>query len=258
LVLAAAISDDEGETWSGYREIGRTDGTPGPEGWVCYPGLTETPDGAVVVAFKTNRSVEHGMVRLDPDWLEETTFHEDFSQGLDNWTTFHTEGASVKAHADRPERQVLRLRKPNPEMAAGASLNFPFGAQGELTMKLLLQPGFQGARICLTDHFTWPYYVEDGRFGISIGADGQISIGTGEDQFTPTGVTLESRKWHTLGFAWDCEKRTCVLTLGDEPVADLPQISDAVGVCYLRLLSTAEATDRAGLALDSVSVSVQP
>jgi len=161
---------------------------------------------------------------------------------------------------------VLRLRKPNPEVAAGASLNFPFGQNGHLTIKLLLQPGFQGARICLTDHFTWPHYAEDGRFGISIGADGQISVGTGEGaagekkesqcEFTPTDVTLETRKWYTLGFAWDCENETGRLTVDGKPVAELPQLSPAPGVCYLRLWSAAEQTDRAGLVADEVSVNV--
>ncbi len=257
LVLAAAISADEGKTWQGYREIVRTKMATGRP-WVCYPWLTESTDGDILVNFSGEPSLKYNMVRVDPDWLTETTFRDDFSEGLDNWMTLRTEGATVVENPNHPERQVLRLRKPNADVAAGASLNFPFGVQGQLTMKLLLQPGFQGARICLTDHFTWPYYAEDGRFGISIAADGGISAGTGESEFTPIGVTLAAREWHTLGFAWDCEKETCELSVDGEHVADMPQLSEAVGVCYLRLLSTAERTDRAGLVLDSVSMTVKP
>ncbi len=279
LVLAAAISDDEGKTWQGYREIARTRAATGRP-WACYPWLTETTDGHILMTYHGEPKAPIGkegkninMVRFDPDWLTETTFRDDFSEGLANWFTLRTEGATVVAHPNAPERQKMRLRKPNADVAAGGSLNFPFGAQGELTMKLLLQPGFQGARICLTDYLTWPHYAEDGRFGISIAADGQISVGTGEGavpigdeiekqhskcDFTPTDVVLEAGKWHTVGFAWDSSKGTCRLTVNHQHIADLPQLSEAPGVCYLRLLSTAERTDRAGLALDSVSVTVKP
>ncbi len=258
LVLAMAISDDDGKTWSGYREIARTDGIRGPDGWVTYPRLAEDANGQIIAVYAHDHFKEAVMIRVDPDWLEETAFSDDFSEGLGNWLTVHTEGVTVLEHPKQPERQVLRLRKPNPEVAAGASLNFPFGQKGHLTMRLRLQPGFQGARICLTDHFTWPYYAEDGRFGISLSPGGQLSIGTGESEFASTEVTLATREWHTLGFTWDCEQGECSLTVDDAHVADLPQISRATGLCYLRLWSAAEQTDRAGLAVDNVSVNVEP
>jgi len=52
--------------------------------------------------------------------------------------------------------------------------------------------------------------------------------------------------------AWDCAKGTCSLTVDGEQVADIAQLSQVVGICYLRLLSAAEKTDRAGLVVDSV------
>jgi len=258
LVLAAAISSDEGKTWRGYREIARTDGAEGPDGWVCYPGMTQAADGAIVVSFKANKSVRHATVRLQPDWLTQTAFHEDFSAGLDNWITMRTEGAVLVPHPDEQDRQVLTLRKPNPEVAAGASLNFPFGTKGQLTMRLKMEPGFQGARLCLTDHFTWPHYCEEGRFAIDLWSSGEIAEPVGGGEVVATGIRLEAGKWHTLSFAWDCKKRTCALTLDSEHVTDLSQLSAGVGVCYLRLWSAAEQTDEAGLLVDSVNVSVEP
>ena len=235
---------------------------------MCYPWLTETTGGDILVGFHGEPAVAYNMVRLDPDWLTETTFRDDFSEGLDNWMTLRTKGVETIPHPTRRNRQALALRKPEADTAAGASLNFPFGAQGHLTTRIRLEPGFQGARICLTDYLTWPYYAEDGRFGISIAADGQISVGTGEGaagegeeaqcEFTPTEATLETGRWHTLGFAWDSSKGTCRLTVNHQHLADLPQLSEAPGVCYLRLLSTAAEVDRAGMVVDSVSVSVKP
>ena len=154
-----------------------------------------------------------------------------------------------------------------------------------------MEPGFQGAGLCLSDYyssFVWPRYADDGRFVIGLSPAGELSIGTAPAeystspsgamylrltptapaQFTPTGVALEIGKWHTIGFAWDCERGTCALTVDHQHVADLPQRSLApcfwpeayppTGICYLRLWSTAAQTDEAGLLVDSVSVSVKP
>ena len=268
LVLAAAISDDEGQTWRGYREIARVDRVSGkgkriegPGHGPTYPWLVQATDGAVLASyhFVHGTAGRKFLLRLDPDWLEETTFRDDFSQGLENWITMGTEGPQIVAHPDQPNRRVLRLHKPKMDKAAGASLNFPFGVQGKLAMKLQLRAGsFHGARMCLTDHFTWPHYAEDGRFGIRIGADGEISLGKGKNQFAATGVKLEVSKWHTLGFAWDCQKKTCKLTVDGQQVGELPQLSKAVGVCYLRMLCIAEDVDLAGLDVDWVNVRAKP
>jgi len=250
-VLAAAISDDDGETWKGYREVARV-GMFGENKGATYPFLTETPDGKIFLAYV---SYTHGasFVRVDPDWLEETTAREDFAGGIGNWCTFASEGASAIPHPARPGAQVLALRKPKADRPARASFNFPFGVKGHLTMRLRLEPGFQGAWVSLTDFFSVPGYAEEGRFGISIGADGRVSARTSDGEFTPTDAVLQTDKWHTIGFAWDCEKGTCGLTVNYQKAADLPQISPALGICYLRLLSTAEGTDEAGMLVESVS-----
>ncbi len=98
LVVAAAISDAaDGKTWSGYREIARTSGVEGPAGWVCYPWITQATDGTVIVTYGSG-GFKANLLRLDPDWLEETSFRDDFSKGLDNWITTHTEGAALVHH----------------------------------------------------------------------------------------------------------------------------------------------------------------
>lgn len=294
-VLAAAISVDDGETWSGYREIVRVNNAKDKEarhyafGAVTYPYLTEAEDGAVVVAYWPQSRAVPTVARVQPDWLTQTTFRDDYSAGLDHWCTLDSEGVAVVDHAKRatgiftPDApKVLALRKPVEAVAAAASLNFPFGVQGHLATRIRLEPGFQGARLCLTDFFSLPSQVENGRFGISIGSDGLVSISKGKDQFTPTTLKLETGKSYALRLAWDCAKRQCELTVDYDHVAELPCLPSTVtavtgvyqgdksgesrysegvypaGLCYLRLWSTAEGTDPEGLKLDAVSVSVKP
>ncbi len=255
LVLTAAISEDEGTTWRGYREIARTNGVTGSQGWVCYPYVTQAKDGTVLVTYGT-ANFKANLIQLDPEWLMQTQFTEDFSGGLDNWITMRTEGPALIEHPSKKNSKALSITKPNAEEASGASLNFPFGAKGELTMSLRLEPGFKGARICLTDHFTWPYYLEDGRFGVDVWADGKIVENVGLGEISQTGLTLKPGKWHTLRFAWNCKKQTCRLTIDGKNSAELSQKSEAVGVCYLRLCSTEEKVDTAGMVVDLINVTV--
>ena len=65
-------------------------------------------------------------------------------------------------------------------------------------------------------------------------------------------------KWHTFQFAWDCSKHVCELAIDSKQVTKLEQFSAAPGVCYLRLWSSAEKTDKTGLLVESVEVSVEP
>jgi hypothetical protein len=252
-ILAAAISADDGKTWKGYREIARINALeePGePRQQLSYHYLTQAADGALVVNISTWSPGR--ITRVDPDWLTEPAFHEDFAKGLANWATLGAEGVTAAPHPDRAGRQVLWLQKPKADVPAGASLNFPFGAQGRLTTRLRLEPGFQGAYLSLTDYFSLLGDRMDGRFELRIAADGTLEAATEPGRFAPTGAKLQPGKWHTLGLAWDCGKGTCALSVDYAKVTDLRQITPAPGVCYLRLQSTAETTDEAGLMVESV------
>jgi hypothetical protein len=301
-VLAAAISADDGKTWSGYREVVRVESPRRvrqladntvllehqkhyPYGLVTYPFLTEAADGAVVMGFLGPRSI----VRVQPDWLAETTLRDDYSAGMGHWCTLDTEGVALVDDAERtrglflPDApRLLWLRKPFADTAAGASFNFPFGARGRLSTRIRCEPGFRGARLCMTDAFSLPSHKEDGCFGIHIGPDGRLSVGEGNDRFTPTDVTLETGKWHDIDLEWDCTRRICRLGVDSQHVADLPALATsltivtgvfhgdksgeerssyeihAAGICYLRVWLAAADTDRTGLKLGAVSVSVTP
>jgi hypothetical protein len=272
-ILAAAISSDDGKTWEGYREIQRI-----REGQqqVAYPFLTEIKDNAIICLAGSPA------VRVPLDYLTAKTFTETFENGLANWMTIGCEGAEIADHPDHPSAKVLSLRKPNPEVPAGASLNFPFGIRGQARLRLLLKPDprwmqRQHCYFCLTDFFSlprlpaltkgfplggWGTFPEGGRFMFRIGPDGEISVATGpglfQTEFSRTKAALTPGTWHTIGLEWDCEKGYCVLTLDDQHVVDLPQLSRAKGICYLRMWMSAVAPEPEGMLVESVKIQVEP
>jgi hypothetical protein len=107
-VLHAAISDDDGKTWTGFREIYlnplRNEWDYATRGGkdveldksVHQSQAAELPHGKVLLALG-----QHPLVRafiiFDPDWLYETERSDDFLNGLNNWTT-HKFVEGIKSH----------------------------------------------------------------------------------------------------------------------------------------------------------------
>jgi hypothetical protein len=168
-------------------------------------------------------------------------------------------GAERISHPSRAGAWVLHLRRPDEKSGDGASWNFPAGRSGKITLRILLQRGFGGVLLTLTDRFIYPEDTDLSKvvFALPIGPDGSI----GE------GAKLESERWHTLELAWRVELdepkggwpgRAVVLLDGKE-VAARPQLNRArSGLSYLRLHSTAQFVDHAGFVIEQVSVDVQP
>ena len=274
-ILAMAISEDEGKSWHGYREFARVHG----KGTVTYPFLNECANGDIL-------SQDGGLYRISPQWLMQNKYHEDFQRGLDDWMTLESEGVQVVPHPASQGAQVMSLSKPKPKIPAAASLNFPFGTRGTLKLRIKLLPNDsnimrQHVYFCLTDFFCMPrlpevasgrrdgwglmnvggIYPEGGRFKFRIAPDGEVSIATSpglfQDEFTRTSTVIEAGQWHTISLDWDCEQSRCKLSMDDVQISELPQLSRAKGICYLRLWMNAEATAPETLLIESVDVHVE-
>lgn len=117
-------------------------------------------------------------------------------------------------------------------------------------MRIKLNPEFAGARIGLTDHFSVAFDPEEqyfNLFNLTVGAEGtlprrEISPGT----------------WHTLRFDWNCAKWECRVSIDGRHVETLPMQRRTAGVNYLRITSTADASDTAGMLIESVEANVSP
>ena len=251
--LHAAISEDEGRTWRGYREVVRDpkrDEVPPTHGdWgTAYPFPIPTADGKILL--RTGQGVGRNFLLLiDPAWLYETSQETNFSAGLEDWSTFATKGVELAANPNKPSARVLSIRKPEADWPAGAVWNFPMGAKGDIKLRLMVKPGFAGALIGLSDHFSPPFDKEDricDLYNLEIDRAGKMA----------DGKELQPNRWYNLQIDWDTTKGSARVTVDSHPATMLPLLRKADGVSYLRLRSTA-ATDNAGFLVESVNASLR-
>ena len=254
-IMHGAVSEDEGKSWRGYREVASNPflGEPPPstgDHGVSYIIPVPTRDDEIIAPV----SMGHGpegvlMMRIDPDWLDELSQKTDFSSGLLPWHRFGTRGVELVSHPDKTGAKALQIRKPERDWPSATAWNFPNGKNGTLQLRVKLNPGFAGARIGLTDHFSVPFDPEEryfNLFNLNILPEGKLHRG----EISP-GV------WHTLRFDWNCEKWECKVSVDGRPSETLPMQRKTSGVNYLRIVSTADEIDPNGLLLESVEASAR-
>lgn len=265
--LIAAVSEDEGKTWRGFREVYRDptrNESPQKNGdrGTAYPMPYRAPDGQVLLVSGQGRS--GATLRLDPEWLLATHQETDFSQGLEDWSVFTSfgpvanwwqdrrQGPALVAHPTQADAKVLQLRRADDEAGDGAVWNFPMGRKGMLRLRLMLQEGFGGAVISLLDRFfdpTDPSAETEAIFTMPITPAGNISLAK----------RLAPGAWHDLTLDWDLAQQVCAVAVDGEAVAYLKQAyREPLGINYVRFRSTAEGRDPQGLLLERVSVDIEP
>lgn len=247
-VLCAAVSSDEGRTWRGWREVGRV--TTNTQ--VAYPYATQMPNGRVLL-FATGFLID-----FDPAFLSNPGLTEDFRYGVRRWSTLEVEGVSAVADPDGSSGTVMKIAKPRVGSPSGACLNIPFGRTGEVSLTLRIEKGFQGAHLTLSDHYDPPGLARDAAFPLRIEPNGRILLNGSGGSWLDTPGDLTPGKWHTLKLRWNTIQGKGMLWLDGVEIAHLEQYVRTPGICYLRLRSTAPATDIAGLLVKSVSVQAKP
>ncbi|MCC6682668.1 MAG: exo-alpha-sialidase [Phycisphaeraceae bacterium] len=263
--LHAAVSHDDGQTWVGFREVllypDRNQSPPqGVDFGAGYPIARLNVDGTMI--HLTTGQLNRYALWIDPDWLEEKSHSDDFSNGLGQWSTFkrvgspepgwqaRVPGAELIADPMGSGNQVLHLRKDNLfEPADGATWNFPAGQRGVLTMPVMIRSGFDGGVVALEDRFFDPIDANsesDAIFSFRINSNGRLGGGS---------TILPFDQWITLKMFWDAEQGW-LKVIADETQALLVDMNDQPfgGVSYLHLRSSAFLLDSDGFMIRSVSV----
>jgi hypothetical protein len=258
-VLHAAVTDDDGKTWRGYREILRDPhrdepSPPSGDHGVSYPYPTLARDGAVVYSLWVQTGDGRSVFAFDPRWLTETKQRDDFADGTcETWSHFGCRGIAVtQADGAGDDRKALRIAKTDPEWPAGAVRNFPMGRKGRLAMRMKAEPKAGPLRLVLTDHFSPPFDLEDGLEGVF---DATIR---GASENGKSTIALLHDRWATLSLTWDLDKQSCHVAIDDEQAAELRAQRNPAGLCSLRLRADPVPPKAAGYLLDSVEVEVTP
>lgn len=281
--LHAALSDDAGATWRGFRELHlnerRNDGDFRSSGGsdvtvdksIHQSQAIELPDGMILLAFGQHPYCRR-MIRFSPDWLLETERADDFRTGLGGWSTQQylvsvagnfrgfaghcaanrRSGAALVPDPDGTMREVLRIaRHPDPRLVddrEGAVWNFPAGHRGALRLRVRLPAGSAGCRIALLDRWlnpTDPVVEHYAAVVLTIAADGRINGRPG----------LEPDRWHEVTITWDLARSPAAhvrVDAGEDlPLTSRRPVRD--GLSYLHLQTLATAADPHGLLLSHVA-----
>jgi hypothetical protein len=153
-VLHAAISSDNGVSWSGFREVlneTEISGTARGDKGTAYGTAAETRAGHVVL-FSGQGEGKRFIVLFHPAWLLEDSLHDDLTAGPVFWTQYGGKGLRVEAAVDTGTAAVLLPLRPNEQ--SGAEWNFPALTEGKMKMQMLIPPDASAVSISLTDHFS--------------------------------------------------------------------------------------------------------
>ena len=181
--LHAAISDDEGKTWRGFREVGldehraRADYATwgGPQDRGNHQAEFVSLDPHRILISYGQHANHRRLVIMDTRWLLEKKREGDFSRGAGEWL-HHTfipvprghcsydrkPAARVVPHPSKQGVKVLDIGfLDDPELvnpasgtdyrAGGAAWNFPAGKAGRVVVVFRLPSGSKGAHFSLMD-----------------------------------------------------------------------------------------------------------
>jgi hypothetical protein len=148
-----AISEDDGKTWIGFRELNLTPkrndadyAGKGVDRSTHQAQMVEVAPGKILASIGQHATFRT-MVMFDVDWLYETERFNDFSDGLSQWTVFNyikgitghccynrIAGCETLSHSEKEGKQMLHLKYQKDESLVsdtrGAVWNFPVLKKG--------------------------------------------------------------------------------------------------------------------------------
>lgn len=262
--LHAAVSDDEGRTWRGFREVA-LDEHRGRADYATWSGAQDRGNHqAEFLNLDANRILvaygQHARHRrlaiVDVRWLLERRRSADFSKGAGDWTHHafvpvprghcaydRRPAARVTPHPAKPGVNVLDVSfMDNPELvdaalgadyrSGGAAWNFPAGKAGRISLRFRLPAGSVGAHLSLMDrlHAACDRTAPDGAvFTVRLAAEATLGA-----------ASPRAETDHELALEWTGTERgaTCALTLDGRPAGQLPLRKPAPnGVSYLHVIA---------------------
>lgn len=275
--LHAAISDDDGKTWRGFREIALTEprnasdfrelgNDPAQEHdkSVHQTQALELPGGKVLLAYGQN-SAARRIAIFDPDWLQETTREEDFRTGLGNISN-HLYVKSLSGGWRGWAGHCAWNRMPGATLVRDPDTdNPPPGAKRSVREVLQLARVRDPRLVSERQGIVWNFpAARKGKVTIVcrvVGAGFRLTLAdhwmnpcdeTGPLR-SPFSMPITSKElpgtsaWHVLSASWDEDAGTVTLTVDEKELANYPLASlPPFGLSYLHLQTLAEEADAEG------------
>ena len=259
-----AISEDDGKTWKGMRELllnperntsafGNT--RSGEDKSVHQVQAVEVKPGKVLVSVGQHRQCRKLML-FDVNWLYEPTRRCDFSHGLTDWSAFQyykgivghccynrREQPILVPHPDLAGKQALCLRTvPNDSLLqdnCGAVWNFPAARNGFANLRFKMPSGAAPLRLILNDRWFNPTDTVAAHEGIYV-------LPLNRKQ-----LRIKDNEWHDLSLHWS-HNGTATYYVDGKRRGKLPlQHHTEHGISYLHFLGGAEARAD-GLYIDGI------
>lgn len=285
--IHAAVSSDEGKTWTGFREIvlnpvrNNSDFRSNNGSWylkdksVHQNQLIELPGNKVLLHCGQHLKCSR-LILFDLGFLFAEKRSDDFSRGLENWSTHlyyksipggcritghcaynRCTGAQLMPSPDEDFREALLIgRHPDNRLISdreGAVWNFPGCRKGSVSAVLTVMPGTAGVRISLADRWINPcdeYVGELSPFSFIIDGKGCVN-GT---------LIAEPGKRSTVDMEFDLDKNILTVS-GSSSRVEIPYgrtlpapFGKEIQLSYLHLQTAAETADLAGVYFYSVAM----
>lgn len=259
-----AISEDDGKTWKGMRELllnvernssAFGDTRPGEDKSVHQVQAVEVAPGKILASVGQHRLCRK-LVIFDVDWLYESRRSCDFSDGLESWSAFRyyqgivghccynrQEMPLLVAHPDRPGKNAIHLGyMPNDSLVQdndGAVWNFPVAPDGSVHVRLKLPQGSKGVQLVLNDRWFNP----------------TDTVASYECMYTVplsrNRLGIRDEEWHEVTVEWK-KNRPAVLSVDGRKKGKLPLVRPTEhGVSYLHFLG-GRIPDKTGIFIDYV------
>lgn len=273
--LHAAISEDDGQTWIGFRELILNEDRNRNDFAVCAKGdmsvqqtqIAELPEGKILIA--AGQGISRRLLIFDPAWLYATKESIDFSNGLATVTT-HQFLKGIQGHCaynrvagaalvkdSELNKQVLKICNPMDDHLVipnqGVLWNFPASGSGTLTVKIKFLAGSQGGRISLLDRWVnatdrWSHHYAM----YNLNLDQTLTL-SDKAEFV-------ADQWHELRFEWSNVKgaeqgaASCDLYLDKQPIVKKLELSRKTrdGISYIHFIAS-NTKDTQGFVIESLN-----
>ena len=282
--IHAAISDDDGNNWHGFRELYlnslRNDclmatmfGKMGSNDRSVHQSeIEETGDGEILVSLGQHPEFR-SLIKFNPEWLYEKERSDDFSDGLSKWSCQkyikgivghcaynRKPGALVEGHPDKPGKNVMHLKAEYDSTLlaqnSGAVFNFPAGKSGEITIRVKFNKGFEGMTISLHDRWFNPTDSTARIFAMhNFDIPATMSLGKNNN--------LNSNDWYDFKLKWtnaeDPESGYCNLYIkGIKENIRIPQNFETKnGISYIHFYLPLKSICNSGVLIESINAKVK-